>query len=211
MNKGVSLTHVFADVGRNCLDSWSDNLNRMAIEIEKKYRIDEDRMAVVTERLIQLDAAYLGETLEENLLHRGGVLDGRNAVLRLRKTGERAVLTYKERVATADAFKRQIEHETEVSSVEATEEIIESLGFQLAVVYEKRRRTWSLGDVEIVLDELPFGLYMEIEGEENAIEKTEKLLDIADLTVEPLGYPRLTLKYGTQNGDVIEARFPAQQ
>jgi len=182
----------------------------MAIEIEKKYRIDEERMADLAERLERLGAYYVGEAFEENLLHRGGVLEGRNAVLRLRKTGERAMLTYKERVATVDAFKRQIEHETEVSSVEATERIIESLGFRLAVVYEKRRRTWRLSDVEVVLDELPFGLFLEIEGLEIAIEKMEKLLEIADLTVEPLGYPRLTLKHGEQNGPVIEARFPAK-
>ena len=91
--------------------------------------------------------------------------------------------------------------------MEATEHIIEKLGYRLSVVYEKHRKAWHLGDVEVVLDELPFGYYMEIEGSMKDISKVEKLLKAGDLEVEARGYPRLTLKYGKQNGEVTEARF----
>jgi adenylate cyclase class 2 len=87
------------------------------------------------------------------------------------------------------------------------ESIIEKLGYKLSVIYEKHRKTWHFRDVEIVLDELPFGLYMEIEGTIEAIEEAEKLLDIHDLEPEPRGYPRLTVKYGKLVGEVSEARF----
>ncbi len=51
-----------------------------------------------------------------------------------------------------------------VADVDATEKIIEKLGYPLAIVYEKHRKAWHFGNVEVVLDELPFGYYMEIEG-----------------------------------------------
>ncbi len=179
----------------------------MAIEIEKKYKLSKKRLVELTAKLGELDAEFAYETFEENYLHRGGLLDGRSAVLRLRKTAEKTLLTYKERVASESDFKHQIEFETEVSDVEATEHIIEKLGYRLSVVYEKHRKSWHLGNVEVVLDELPFGYYMEIEGAIEDILDAENLLEIGDLEPEARGYPRLTTKFGVQNGTFIESRF----
>jgi adenylate cyclase class 2 len=180
----------------------------MAIEIEKKYRIDRKRLITLATRLMELGAAFSYETFEENYLHRGGLLDERPAVLRIRKTAKRTTFTYKERVEGEGDFKHQIEFETEVSDVEATEGIIESLGYKLSVIYEKHRKAWRLGKVEVVLDELPFGYFMEIEGEMDDILKAEKLLGARDLETEQRGYPRLTTKFGKLRKDgVYEARF----
>ena len=179
----------------------------MALEIEKKYRIDKKLLVELTARLGELGATFTNETFEENYLHRGGVLDGNNAFLRLRKTNHVNTLTYKEKVGSENDFKHQIEFETIVSDVDAMEHIIEKLGYELSIVYEKHRKTWRLGKVEVVLDELPFGYYMEIEGEINDILRAEKRLGATELEPEARGYPRLTLKYGRPNGDVIESRF----
>lgn len=129
-------------------------------------------------------------------------------MLRLRKSDLRTTLTYKERVESESGFKHQIEFETEVSDVEAAEGIIERLGYTLAIVYEKHRKAWHFGDVEVVLDELPFGYYMEIEGEKEAIIEAERLLQAEDLETEARGYPRLTTRFGKlkKNG-VYVARF----
>jgi adenylate cyclase class 2 len=179
----------------------------MALEIEKKYRIDKKLLVELTRKLEDLGATFTVETFEENYLHRGGVLDGKMSFLRLRKTNHVHTLTYKEKIITDNGFKHQIEYETIVSDVEATEHIIEKLGYELSIVYEKHRKTWRLGKVEVVLDELPFGYYMEIEGEMDQILKAEKKLGATDFEIEARGYPRLTLKYGTPNGGVIESRF----
>jgi adenylate cyclase class 2 len=157
--------------------------------------------------LSELGATFSYERFEENYLHRGGLLEARTAYLRLRKTDTVNTLTYKEKILTETDFKHQIEFETSVSDVEATEHIIEKLGYRLSAVYEKHRKAWHLGNVEVVLDELPFGYYMEIEGSMKDILKVQKLLKADDLEVEARGYPRLTLKYGKANGDVTEARF----
>jgi len=179
----------------------------MAIEIEKKYRLGKKRQGEIISKLDELGAEFRSEVFEENYLHRGGVIDERGAVLRLRKIGDTTLLTYKERVQNASDIKHRIEHETIVADVDETESIIGCLGYKLSVVYEKHRKTWHLHDVEIVLDELPFGLYMEIEGTIEAIREAEKVLQIQDLRPEPRGYPRLTVKYGMLVGDVSEARF----
>jgi adenylate cyclase class 2 len=179
----------------------------MAIEIEKKYVLDKKMIVEFTARLAELDATFKGEAFEENYLHRGGVLDGKTTVLRLRRTGEKTILTYKERIAVEGDFKHQIEYETGITDVDATENIIQKLGYKLAVIYEKHRKSWHLGNVEVVLDELPFGYYMEIEGEMDDILKAEKLLGADKLKPEPRGYPSLSLKYGRSVKGVIESRF----
>jgi adenylate cyclase class 2 len=179
----------------------------MAIEIEKKYRLDNQRRPKIIAKLKALGAEFLREDFEENYLHRGGLLDKNGAVLRLRKIGETAILTYKERISSDDDIKHKIEFETGVTDVDAIENIIEKLGYRLAVVYEKRRQTWHFDKVEVVMDDLPFGLYMEIEGEIDDINEAEKLLEIEDLEPEPRGYTRLTTKLGKQKNNVFEARF----
>ncbi|MEQ1605466.1 MAG: class IV adenylate cyclase [Pyrinomonadaceae bacterium] len=180
----------------------------MAIEIEKKYRIDKKIIVELTAKLGEIGAAFSYEVFEENYLHRGGLLDGRSATLRLRRTDFRTTLTYKEKVQTENDFKHQIEFETDVSNVEATESIIEKLGYKLSVIYEKHRKAWDFNNVEIVLDELPFGYYMEIEGSVEDIDVVEKMLGADKFEIEPRGYPRLSAKYGKPNAEgITESRF----
>jgi adenylate cyclase class 2 len=179
----------------------------MSIETEKKYHLSPKRLEEITQKLAELGATFEKEVFEVNYQHRGGEMDERGATLRLRKIGDFTVLTYKEKIKTANGAKQKIEYETTVSDVDAMEKIIEHLGYRLTAVYEKRRKYWHFDEVEIVLDELPFGLYMEIEGTVEAIEKVEKMMGLKEIEREPRGYPRLTLKYGKMNGEVAEAKF----
>jgi adenylate cyclase, class 2 len=129
------------------------------------------------------------------------------SVLRLRRVGKKALLTYKERFPSSAAVKRQREDETTVDDPTAMALILDALGFKPVLVYEKRRRTWSLGRTEVVIDELPFGLFMEIEGDEQEIDEAEQILGIDGLPAEHDTYPHLTEQHGLRAGDVIEARF----
>ena len=88
----------------------------MSIEIEKKYRLTAAQREEVLERLEEIGARFEGEDFEENILYRGGVLDEKNAVLRVRKIGAKAVLTYKLRIQNQSDVKHQIEHETLVQN-----------------------------------------------------------------------------------------------
>lgn len=179
----------------------------MAIEIEKKFTLSNDQRKQVLENLKEFGAEYIREDFEENTLYRGGILDEKKAVLRVRKIGDKTILTFKERIGSDSGVKRQTEYETVVEKAEEIEKIIESLGFEKALVYEKRRQTWQFRAVEIVLDELPFGQYMEIEGSMMAIAEAEMLLDIENFSVENETYPHLTKRFGVQKEQLIEARF----
>ncbi len=179
----------------------------MAIEIEKKYHLNSEQKQIVLAALEEVGAKFVCEDFEENSLYRGGILIETNAVLRVRKTQDKTILTYKKSLQSEFDTKRQIEHETEVSSAEEIEKIIENLGFTKVLIYEKRRKTWTFRAVEIVLDVLPFGEFMEIEGSITAIAEAEMFLGIEDFEIERETYPALTGKFGKQNNNLTEARF----
>ena len=179
----------------------------MSIEIEKKYRLTPEIKAGLAARFANAGALHKCDVFEENFLYRDAALAGRGGVLRIRKAGGIAVLTYKERVLADDNLKHRIEFETEVANADAAENIIKALGYSLVLIYEKYRETWHFRDVEIVVDELPYGLYMEIEGTPEAIAATETELALNDLEPEPRGYPTLTTRHGREIDGVFEARF----
>lgn len=179
----------------------------MGTEIEKKYRVTAEETDRLRARLREVGAEARGAELEENTLFGGPALAPRGRVLRLRRVGGRAVLTYKERHASASAVKRQREEETEVADPDALTAIFAALGFTPTLVYEKRRETWGLGGAEVVLDELPFGLFVEIEGAEESIYEAERLLGLASAEAEHASYPELTRRHGVKKGELTAARF----
>src|SRR6266576_6531577 len=183
----------------------------MPLEVEKKYRLTAKQRDVVRARLPEIGAVREGEEFEVNTLYNGDAVELNQAVLRLRRIDERALLTYKERVGTRTDIKQQLEFETGIENPAAVEFILEALGYYPALVYEKRRETWRIEDAEVVIDELPFGLFMEIEGQEQRIQEIESRLAIKRLVAEPLTYPRLTMNHGTNIAGVIEARFEPQK
>ena len=179
----------------------------MPTEIEKKYRVSAAQAAELRTRLSAVGAAAGDVEFEVNTIYGGPGLDPRVNVLRVRRTGARAVLTYKERRASAAPIKHQREDETEVANVDALAAILDALGYKPALLYEKRRATWRLAGAEVVIDELPFGWFVEIEGSEEAIEAAERQLEMTGLAVEHATYPELTRQLGVPRAGLIEARF----
>ena len=177
------------------------------IEVEKKYRLTTRQRDAVLKRLPEMGANLEGEDFEENTLYSGAALSDGSCVLRLRRVGSKATLTYKKRLPSSSAIKQQREEETSISDPEAMEAILEALGFTPALVYEKRRQTWRLGKTEIVIDVLPFGLFMEIEGRATEIKAVERKLGLKGLRAEHATYPQLTAKHGKVYEGLIEARF----
>ena len=98
-------------------------------------------------------------------------------VLRLRQD-HRARLTYKERGTLENGISRRFEAEVAVDDFEMMDIILRRLGYETALIYEKYRRTYSLGDAEIVLDEMPFGNFTEIEADADMIEALVKQLGL---------------------------------
>ena len=179
----------------------------MTIEIEKKYRLGTADRQTVIAALKEEGAEFMGREFEENTIFSSDALRARGAIVRIRKTDQRSLLTFKRRIENQFDVKQQIEHETEVSDPSAAEAIITEFGLKPVLVYEKYRDTWLFRSVEIVLDELPFGSYMEIDGSITEITEAEMFLGLESLETVHETYPRLTAKLGERSGEVTEARF----
>ncbi|MCY4020644.1 MAG: class IV adenylate cyclase [Chloroflexi bacterium] len=117
---------------------------------------------------------------ERNLRYENaaGTLTAGGIVLRLRQD-ERARLTYKSGESSQDGIFRRFEAEVVVSDFETMDLILRRLGYTVALIYEKFRTTYALGDAEIVLDELPYGNFTEIEADEGTIERIVDDLGLA--------------------------------
>jgi adenylate cyclase class 2 len=99
-------------------------------------------------------------------------------VLRLRQDGS-AKMTFKSDTTETGGILSRREIEFEVGSFEAARELVEALGYEVMAFYEKYRRIYELNQTHIMLDELPYGDFVEIEGNDlESIQKTAKQLKL---------------------------------
>jgi adenylate cyclase class 2 len=182
----------------------------MPIEIEKKYRLTKQQRRSIEKKLCELGVIPREVEFEENVVYRGGRLDLGGCALRLRRVNNRATLTFKQRFPSQSPIKHQQEEETTVGDADAAHAIMTALGFRVGLIYEKRRVHWDIGKATLVIDELPFGLFMEIEASEREIKRVEKLLAAETLPPVMETYPSLTIKLGKQRKGIFEARFKSE-
>lgn len=179
----------------------------MPIEIEKKYKLTPRQFKEMRQRLEDAGATFEGSSFESNRLFSDDGLRARQAYVRLRLTGTGSTLTFKRNLSPGSELKKQLEIESDVADPDAVISILKQLGLKLVILYEKERELWKLGEAEVVLDRLPFGLYMEIEGGVGAIESAEKQVVTGEIAAEVASYPRLTAEHGTHNDGVASAVF----
>jgi adenylate cyclase class 2 len=127
-------------------------------------------------------------THEHNTLYDlpGEVLRQRGELLRLRRYGNKWILTHKAK-GKAGRHKARVETETLVADGKKMDEMLRALGFQPVFVYEKWRAEWSDGQGHVLLDETPIGTMGEIEGPAKWIDATA-----GKLGVRPAQYITLT-------------------
>jgi adenylate cyclase class 2 len=99
-------------------------------------------------------------------------------LLRLRRD-TRARVTYKGEGSIQGGARLRKELEFTVSNFETAKALFEALGYQVYTMYEKYRTTYQLGNVEVALDEMPTGDFLEIEGPDgDSIRSTADLLEL---------------------------------
>lgn len=91
-------------------------------------------------------------------------LEKEKKILRLRQDME-SRLTFKGPGEIRDGLHSRLEVEINVDSIDKTRTFLEALGYQVCMVYEKYRTTYQLDGVEIMLDEMPYGNFIELEGD----------------------------------------------
>lgn len=135
------------------------------IECELKIPVDE---LDATRRCLREVAAEQLTTseLEVNILFdtAAGDLAANREVLRVRRVGDRRILTHKGPAVFDGAVKQRREIEVEISSSERTSELLHALGFAPWMRYEKERESWLMGSVRVELDHTPMGDFVELEG-----------------------------------------------
>lgn len=185
----------------------------MAVEREIKLRFASAEQA--REQILALGATpLLGRRLQEDCLFdtEDERLRLQKSTLRVRSESGKALLTWKGPV-TPGAVKIREEHETVVSDGTALRTILEELGLHVWFRYEKYREEFTADDVTIAVDETPVGVFVEIEGGEDAIHATARALgrDPADYITD--SYRFLFLQHRDANGldghDMLFAASPS--
>ena len=101
-------------------------------------------------------------------------LRSKGQVLRLRQDTE-AKLTFKSGSTNLQGVLSRKEIEFVVDDFEKAKLFLEALGYQRLFYYEKHRTTYEFNECHIMLDELPYGNFVEIEGE-----NVEVIREVAD-------------------------------
>jgi adenylate cyclase class 2 len=151
------------------------------LEVEVKFLVED--LEAVRHRLAALGATISKPRLFERNVRYDNIWDGlgrKGHLLRLRQDDD-ARLTFKGLPPAPVASEARVREELEVtvSDFATMERLLERIGFTPRQVYEKYRETWQAGDVEAVLDELPFGDFVELEGPEEALQPLAQRLGLS--------------------------------
>lgn len=165
----------------------------MAHEIEVKIAVED--AGAIAARLEEAGARLVAPRLfEDNRLWDtgGGALAAAGRLLRLRRSGDRAVLTAKAPAEAgagggagvaagasgSAAYKIRREAETDVPDAEAMAAVLETAGLTPDWRYQKYRTTWELDGATVTLDEIPHGCFLEIEGDPACIDAVAERLGL---------------------------------
>ncbi len=146
-----------------------------AQEIEAKFYVND--LAGVEARLRVLGAELIQPRVHETNLRfdtAGRDLRRAKQVLRLRHD-DQARMTFKGPAQKRGGVMSREEIEFVVEDFDRARAFIEALGYEITVFYEKYRATYELDGTHIMLDELPYGDFVEIEGSD--VESIHALAD----------------------------------
>jgi adenylate cyclase class 2 len=172
----------------------------VALEREIKLRFDSADEARA--KVVALGATpTLGRRLQEDCLF--DTDDERlrrlRSTLRVRSEGGKSLLTYKGPVIPG-LIKIREEYETVVGDGATLQTILEEIGLHVWFRYEKYREEFSLDDVVIAVDETPVGIFIEVEGGEDAIHATARALGRTPADYITDSYRFLFLQHRDANG-----------
>lgn len=148
-------------------------------EIEVKFLISDQ--AGLLQKIAGLGLNCIQERIYE-LNYRFDMPDGhlvsQRQVLRLRKDNH-VWLTFKGPGILEGGVLLRKEVEVVVSDFDATKRLLEALGYQIVMMYEKYRANYQLDSLVVSVDETPLGLFVELEGESpDQIHKAAKALGL---------------------------------
>ena len=135
------------------------------LEVEVKFYLTD--IESMRRSMLELGLESRGRVFETNIRYEddGNTLIQKEALLRLRKD-EKTTLTFKSRPTKSNRdFKVFHELEVEVDDMGTMGQILEALGFHPEQKYEKWRETLRSDRTGFYLDRMPYGDFLEIEGQ----------------------------------------------
>jgi adenylate cyclase, class 2 len=117
-------------------------------------------------------------------------------LLRLRRSGSHSTVTYKG-PATRERYKSREEIEFDVSDPSAFELVLDRLGYSPGFRYEKYRTKFAVpGEPGIItIDETPIGIFLELEGPADWIDRTAAILGFPQSAYLIASYAALYREY----------------
>jgi len=139
------------------------------LEIEVKFFLTD--RASVRNRILAMGAESRDRVFESNLRFEDSqnTLHLNRSLLRLRKDNNTTLTFKSESDDGGNEFKIHRELEVSVSDFTAMRSILEALGFHAAQLYEKWRETLIVDQTVFCLDSMPYGDFLEIEGNRSDI------------------------------------------
>jgi len=167
----------------------------MHIEIEAKIKVDE--LETYARRAQKLGDANQRETIQRDFFfdRPDRQLLTAGCGLRLRQEtasggAQTNILCFKGPPGKDNKLKQRQEIEMPVTDAQQAQNLLEALGYQLFLTFEKRRRVWELAGCEICLDHVAeLGEYIEIEG------PSEDAIDQAAIAMGLEGYAHIHCSY----------------
>ncbi len=148
----------------------------MTNEIEIKFKIENNND--IRNKLLELDGIpqepYKQTTygfFANNSIEKG-------IFPRIRDEHGKIIFTVKVKAKKKTDYFERKEYSMEILNIDDGVEIMKSMGYDHVRIFEKTREEWKFKEVEVVLDKLYFGTYIEIEGQKMKIEKMVKKLGL---------------------------------
>jgi adenylate cyclase class 2 len=126
-------------------------------------------------------------------------------LLRLRRSGPRATVTYKGPIA-GGRYKSREEIEFDVSDPDAFIQTLDRLGYAGGFRYEKERTKFARPDEPgiVTIDETPIGVFMELEGPTEWIDQTAARLGFSPADYMTASYASLYGEFRKTNPEAPE-------
>ena len=184
----------------------------MALEKELKFASQD--LLDIRNRLQNAQAVFENKYFECNQVFDtpNGDLKQADILLRLREA-DKNVLCLKRPPEEKQPSQVKVweELETEVYSPEQMRSIYYALGYVTAFCYEKFREKWYLSGCKVCLDLLPFGEFVEIEGEIENISQCAKILELDMDKSSTKTYQQLNREYRYAKGLENDESFIFQE
>jgi adenylate cyclase, class 2 len=165
-------------------------------EVEVKVEIGEELFKKLTRKIsfhFEKTYGYFTENYEN--VNKG-------VFPRIKDMGKIALVTVKVKTKEDSKMFERDEYEYEIKSenVDSAREMFKALGYCIEHIFEKRRYILkSLNNCEFIIDELPFGYFIELEGDKINIEKSIIELGLQEKETINKAYLALWEKYKNEN------------